>query len=200
MVIEELEQVMGSNELISRQRSHRLSESGEGDHSSVPLLARQTSTVSQESGERSSPARKGSKVLENSTLGGKKPPADKNKLIEVEKTETGSVQFSVYVYYLRAVGWAMALITVLLNLMFQGIHSTECYANLKMLVTFAYFGISQHFPWARIYGCPYGPMQIAGIQRRLIARGICTLGFTGHWVQLKVSSPTGFFRNFRNNA
>ncbi|XP_072938928.1 multidrug resistance-associated protein 1 isoform X2 [Epargyreus clarus] len=49
-------------------------------------------------------------------------PADlkeKNKLIEAEKTETGSVKWSVYKHYLMSVGMCATTLTVLMNLVLQ---------------------------------------------------------------------------------
>ncbi|KAF5286638.1 hypothetical protein FQA39_LY16212 [Lamprigera yunnana] len=41
------------------------------------------------------------------------------KLIEVEKTETGSVKWEVYVHYLKSIGIFLSLSTLLLNIFFQ---------------------------------------------------------------------------------
>lgn len=41
------------------------------------------------------------------------------KLIEVEKTETGSVKWDVYMHYLRSIGLLLSIATVLLNVLFQ---------------------------------------------------------------------------------
>ncbi|CAG7831109.1 unnamed protein product [Allacma fusca] len=115
-IIEELEGVLGSREeIIARQRS-RISESG--DAGADLGLSRQLSTTSQESGEKSStPLRKMSKVPDANA---EKQPTVKDKLIEAEKAETGSVKASVYVHYLKAVGWSMTFLTMFLNLIFQG--------------------------------------------------------------------------------
>ncbi|XP_017782317.1 PREDICTED: multidrug resistance-associated protein 1 isoform X1 [Nicrophorus vespilloides] len=42
------------------------------------------------------------------------------KLIEVEKAETGSVKWSVYKHYLMSIGLGLTVITLLLNMVFQG--------------------------------------------------------------------------------
>ncbi|KAJ8730882.1 hypothetical protein PYW08_002295 [Mythimna loreyi] len=44
---------------------------------------------------------------------------EKNKLIEAEKTETGSVKWGVYKHYLMSVGILSSVITVLMNLILQ---------------------------------------------------------------------------------
>lgn len=42
------------------------------------------------------------------------------KLIETEKSETGSVKWEVYKHYLKSIGWTLAGATVFLNMIFQG--------------------------------------------------------------------------------
>ena len=76
----------------------------------------------QDSGGKGSPLRRMSKSLEisgkeKSTSGGKDV---REKLIEVEKSETGSVKLSVYFHYLKAVGWKMTFCVLLLHCVFQG--------------------------------------------------------------------------------
>ncbi|XP_033224446.1 multidrug resistance-associated protein 1 isoform X4 [Belonocnema kinseyi] len=41
------------------------------------------------------------------------------KLIEVEKTETGSVKWRVYSHYLRSIGWFLSISTIVMNAIFQ---------------------------------------------------------------------------------
>ncbi|XP_046739576.1 multidrug resistance-associated protein 1 isoform X5 [Diprion similis] len=41
------------------------------------------------------------------------------KLIEVEKTETGSVKWKVYSHYLRSIGWFLTISTIVMNAVFQ---------------------------------------------------------------------------------
>ncbi|XP_065072690.1 multidrug resistance-associated protein 1 isoform X3 [Ochlerotatus camptorhynchus] len=43
----------------------------------------------------------------------------KNKLIEQEKSETGSVKWEVYKHYLKSIGLTLSIATVLLNMVFQ---------------------------------------------------------------------------------
>lgn len=45
------------------------------------------------------------------------------KLIEIEKTETGSVKWAVYKHYLKSIGIFLTLTTILLNMVFQGKYS-----------------------------------------------------------------------------
>nr|XP_029724825.1 multidrug resistance-associated protein 1-like isoform X4 [Aedes albopictus] len=46
--------------------------------------------------------------------------AQKNKLIEQEKSETGSVKWEVYKHYLKSIGLTLSVATVFLNMIFQG--------------------------------------------------------------------------------
>lgn len=41
------------------------------------------------------------------------------KLIETEKSETGSVKWDVYKHYLKSIGWTLSIATVILNIVFQ---------------------------------------------------------------------------------
>ena len=41
------------------------------------------------------------------------------KLIETEKSETGSVKWEVYKHYLKSIGWTLSIATVVLNMVFQ---------------------------------------------------------------------------------
>lgn len=67
----------------------------------MPLLRRQTSVIKKED----TPTR---------------TPASRERLIEVEKAETGSVKKDVYFHYFRAIGVPMGLFTLLLNVIYQG--------------------------------------------------------------------------------
>lgn len=51
---------------------------------------------------------------------GKKDAVVGEKLIEVEKTETGSVKWTVYKHYLKSIGVFLTCTTILLNMIFQG--------------------------------------------------------------------------------
>ncbi|XP_043526934.1 multidrug resistance-associated protein 1 isoform X5 [Frieseomelitta varia] len=115
-----LESTIGSNELqqkLTRGRS-RLSES-QSESSSIAdrrslngSLKRQYSTSSQQSGiyENSN------KMKETKLL----PPKLGEKLIEVEKTETGSVKWRVYSHYFKSIGWFLSILTIIMNAIFQG--------------------------------------------------------------------------------
>jgi len=48
-----------------------------------------------------------------------KIPTPGDKLIEVEKSETGSVSWQVYKHYLVSIGIFAVIITVLMNMLFQ---------------------------------------------------------------------------------
>ncbi|KAK9886060.1 hypothetical protein WA026_014842 [Henosepilachna vigintioctopunctata] len=49
----------------------------------------------------------------------KAPPKSGEKLIDAEKTETGSVSLNVYKHYLKSIGIALTVATVILNMVFQ---------------------------------------------------------------------------------
>ncbi|KAK9303949.1 hypothetical protein QLX08_004533 [Tetragonisca angustula] len=115
-----LESTIGSNELqqkLTRGRS-RLSES-QSESSSIAdrrslngSLKRQYSTSSQQSGiYENSNNMKETKLL---------PPKLGEKLIEVEKTETGSVKWRVYSHYFKSIGWFLSILTIIMNAIFQG--------------------------------------------------------------------------------
>ncbi|XP_077284669.1 multidrug resistance-associated protein 1-like [Arctopsyche grandis] len=51
---------------------------------------------------------------------GEKEKASKNKLIEAEKAETGSVKWEVFSHYLKNIGLGFAIISIFGNLVYQG--------------------------------------------------------------------------------
>lgn len=81
-------------------------------------LSRQNSTAS-ESGSlrRRTPDKRQSESPQ--TDGPRKNNEKNQKLIETEKSETGSVKWEVYKHYLKSIGWTLSLATVLLNMIFQ---------------------------------------------------------------------------------
>ncbi|KOX68195.1 Multidrug resistance-associated protein 1 [Melipona quadrifasciata] len=115
-----LESTIGSNELqqkLTRGRS-RLSES-QSESSSIAdrrslngSLKRQYSTSSQQSGTYEN----SNNIKETKLL----PPKLGEKLIEVEKTETGSVKWRVYSHYFKSIGWFLSILTIIMNAVFQG--------------------------------------------------------------------------------
>lgn len=50
----------------------------------------------------------------------KQQTAKDNKLIDTEKSETGSVKWDVYKHYLKSIGIVLSISTVILNMIFQG--------------------------------------------------------------------------------
>ncbi|KZC08998.1 Multidrug resistance-associated protein 1 [Dufourea novaeangliae] len=114
---QQLESTIGSEELqqkLSRTRS-RVSESQSESGSIVERrslngsLKRQYSTDSQHSGSY----KRSNSVSEKLTQ-----PND--KLIEVEKTETGSVKWQVYSHYFKSIGWFLSIATIIMNAIYQG--------------------------------------------------------------------------------
>ncbi|KAG6802309.1 multidrug resistance-associated protein 1 [Apis mellifera caucasica] len=114
-----LESTIGSNELqqkLTRGKSRiseSQSESGSiADRKSLNgSLKRQYSTSSQQSGTYENSNIKEAKLLS---------PKSGGKLIEVEKTETGSVKWRVYSHYFKSIGWFLSISTIIMNAIFQG--------------------------------------------------------------------------------
>lgn len=100
------------NRKIARHRS-RVSESVSETGSDSLSLQRQKSI------ESSTPRalRQRSNSADESKKG---VPAKGDKLIEVEKAETGSVKWSVYKHYLKSIGLFLTIATIFLNMLFQG--------------------------------------------------------------------------------
>ncbi|XP_049538576.1 multidrug resistance-associated protein 1 isoform X1 [Anopheles darlingi] len=98
--IEILDQLKRTNS--KRSRSESTSETG-----SVKDISRQNSTTDSNSSLRR-------------RISEKAPEVPKTKLIEQEKSETGSVKWEVYKHYLKSIGLTLSVATVLLNMVFQG--------------------------------------------------------------------------------
>ncbi|XP_035914955.1 multidrug resistance-associated protein 1 isoform X8 [Anopheles stephensi] len=108
---QQLENSVGGEDLLNqlkrtnskRSRSESTSETG-----SVKDISRQNSTTDSNSSLR---RRTSEKVV---------PDVPKTKLIEQEKSETGSVKWEVYKHYLKSIGLTLSVATVILNMIFQG--------------------------------------------------------------------------------
>lgn len=96
---------------ISTTRSRSDSQSSHGE------LTRQSSEVS-ETGSGSLRRRTPEKKLESPQKKAQNGTANQ-KLIETEKSETGSVKWDVYKHYLKSIGWTLSVATVILNMVFQ---------------------------------------------------------------------------------
>ncbi|XP_076239794.1 multidrug-Resistance like Protein 1 isoform X1 [Calliopsis andreniformis] len=114
---QQLESTIGSEELqkLTRGRSRESqSESASiADRKSLNgSLKRQYSTDSQQS----------SSHLHGNSIKEKRLTQTKlaEKLIEVEKTETGSVKWGVYSHYFKSIGWFLSIMTIIINAIFQG--------------------------------------------------------------------------------
>ncbi|XP_053980762.1 multidrug resistance-associated protein 1 isoform X1 [Hylaeus volcanicus] len=117
---QQLESTIGSNELqqkLARGKS-RVSES-HSESGSIPdrkslngSLKRQYSTDSQQSGNYLHSSSQKEMQL--------KPQKLTEKLIEVEKTETGSVKWQVYSHYFKSIGWFLSITTIIMNAVYQG--------------------------------------------------------------------------------
>lgn len=103
-------------ETLERAISRRDSDTG----SAHEPLTRQASNTSDSGSlrKRTTPERKGSESPLKVTP--PPPPAQTNqKLIDTEKSETGSVKWDVYKHYLRSIGWTLSIATIILNMVFQ---------------------------------------------------------------------------------
>ncbi|XP_014612656.1 PREDICTED: multidrug resistance-associated protein 1 isoform X4 [Polistes canadensis] len=116
---QQLESKMGTQELqekltraISRI-SESQSESGSiTDRRSLNgSLKRQYSTESQQSVNLLS----GKNIKDKAAL----QPKKGEKLIEIEKAETGSVKWKVYSHYFKSIGWFLSISTIIMNAVFQ---------------------------------------------------------------------------------
>lgn len=113
--MEELENHLGDNEEIKRQlirHRSRVSESlsETGSDKANGSLQRQKSTDSDTKSIRQ----------RSVSIDGEKKSLKKDKLIETEKAETGSVSWDVYKHYIKSIGIGISLATILLNMVFQG--------------------------------------------------------------------------------
>lgn len=97
----------------TRARSDSQSDSQKGE------LTRQGSETSDTGSlRRRTPDKKSSESPQK----GEKPTQNgtqNQKLIETEKSETGSVKWEVYKHYLKSIGWTLSIATVVLNMVFQ---------------------------------------------------------------------------------
>ncbi|XP_076227008.1 multidrug-Resistance like Protein 1 isoform X3 [Nomia melanderi] len=114
---QQLESTIGSDELQQKLTRARLrvsesqSESGSlADRRSLSgSLKKQHSIDSQQSD---------SYIRSNSI--NNKLTQPKDKLIEVERTETGSVKWQVYSHYFKSIGWFLSIATIIMNAIYQG--------------------------------------------------------------------------------
>ncbi|XP_076672367.1 multidrug-Resistance like Protein 1 isoform X1 [Andrena cerasifolii] len=115
---QQLETTIGSSELQQKLTKARSRESQSESGSIVDRkslsgsLRRQHSTDSQQS----------ESYLQSISVTEKRRSQQKlaEKLIEVEKTETGSVKWRVYSHYFKSIGWFLSITTIIMNAIFQG--------------------------------------------------------------------------------
>lgn len=96
----------------TRSRTDSVSSAGSGK------LSKQVSSNSETDLRRRTPDRRTSESPAKQEPG-KQNGTAQQKLIETEKSETGSVKWDVYKHYLKSIGWGLAAATVLLNMVFQ---------------------------------------------------------------------------------
>lgn len=103
--------------VLKRQKSESTSEDNSGGKGA---LTRQQSTDSGGSGGSLRRRRGSAKSEEDSAMMLKKEAEAKDKLIDAEKSETGSVKWDVYKHYLKSIGVGLSIATIILNIIFQG--------------------------------------------------------------------------------
>lgn len=96
---------------ISRSRTESNSETG-----SLNGYVSAESTISSEGTRKRSLSKRDS---ENEIKSPKPDDEQKDKLIEQEKAEVGSVKWDVYKHYLKSIGVGLSIVTILLNIVFQ---------------------------------------------------------------------------------
>lgn len=99
---------------LERVISTTRSRSGSQSSQHIADLSRQTSTISD-----SGSLRRRTSELKKSESPQKIGNGTNQKLIETEKSETGSVKWDVYKHYLKSIGWTLSIATVILNMIFQ---------------------------------------------------------------------------------
>lgn len=119
---EQLENTLGTNpdaelrgkleRAISRSRSESRSETG-----SLNGYVSAESTISNEDGVRK---RSVNKRDSDGDLNATKSDDNGQKLIEQEKSEVGSVKWDVYKHYLKSIGVSLTVLTIILNIVYQG--------------------------------------------------------------------------------
>ncbi|XP_058815258.1 multidrug resistance-associated protein 1 isoform X5 [Topomyia yanbarensis] len=112
----------------------------------------------------------------------KKVPEEpqKNKLIEQEKSETGSVKWEVYKHYLKSIGLTLSVATVFLNMVFQAFSigsnlwlsqwSTDAAAENDTSVRDMYLGVYGAFGAGQVLSLYLGVLTVVmgGIKAALI--------------------------------
>lgn len=123
-VLKQTLEATGNTELIGkleRAISRTTRDSDSASHHSGSLT-RQNSEDSAAGGGGGGGLRKRSTSSTKSSEDLKLVPAvkEKDKLIDTEKSEVGSVKWEVYKHYLKSIGVTLSVVTVLLNIVFQG--------------------------------------------------------------------------------
>lgn len=121
---QQLESTLGSDSellgklerAISVTRSRSESHSDTGSNGSLSRQVSTESTVTTDGLRKRSPGKRDSE----SEIKLKPEDQQIEKLIEQEKSEVGSVKWDVYKHYMKSIGVSVAVLTILLNLVFQG--------------------------------------------------------------------------------
>uniref|UniRef100_A0A336KSQ1 ABC-type glutathione-S-conjugate transporter n=1 Tax=Culicoides sonorensis TaxID=179676 RepID=A0A336KSQ1_CULSO len=143
----------------SRDRSDSTSEDGR-------KLSRHESRTSIENGDLKK-EKSLSPVKENS-----KENEKKTKLIEAEKTGTGNVKWTVYKHYLSKIGWTLAITSVFLSMLFQGL---SIGSNI-WLSKWSTDERANETKWRNIYLGGYGAFGVGQVFADLVASLTLALG------------------------
>lgn len=126
-VLQELEEVLGGKDkVLERQQSQisdSTSEAAGGDPGGSAARRRRVSTTSTGSGSKMPLLRRSASIQKKEDTPTKGRPSitlARERLIEAEKAETGSVKKDVYLHYFKAIGFPMGFLTILLNIIYQG--------------------------------------------------------------------------------
>ncbi|XP_037025227.1 multidrug resistance-associated protein 1 isoform X2 [Bradysia coprophila] len=110
---EQLENTLGADDELMKQLEHQISRRSESVSETDSMNGSLSRQVSQSS-ETSLRKRSVSKEKDEPK------PKPKDTLIEKEHSEVGSVKWAVYKHYLKSIGVTLTILTILLNLVFQG--------------------------------------------------------------------------------
>lgn len=109
----QLENTLGTDDELVRKLEHQMSRRSESTSETGSVngsLSRQMSESSETSLRKRSVSKEKEEVKDR----------PKDTLIEKEHSEVGSVKWAVYKHYLKSIGFTLSILTILLNLVFQG--------------------------------------------------------------------------------
>ncbi|CAG7725610.1 unnamed protein product, partial [Allacma fusca] len=174
-VIQELESVIGPREAILTRQLSQLSQSSETNK--AELLRKMSSLSIGSKGSMKLSAEEAKRRKESLTVELKKQENDlKEKLIEAERAETGSVKGDVYSHYMKSMSLFMAISSLLCYILFTGL---SLYSNI-WLAQWAMEppadGGGQDIPKRNLYLGVYGGLGLGQALAMLIGNILLSLG------------------------